>query len=77
MISKITTYVALMIICACFQLVQNQKFAVGDLKLAFYKANNFCKNTYQDGGLAIVKNIKSQNKIRRLLYDDVVDFGKL
>ena len=77
MVNKITIYVALVIVGVWFRLVQNQKFVVGGPKLKFDEANNFCKNKYQDGGLAIIKDSKSQSKIRRLLYDDVIDSGKL
>ena len=77
MANKKTIYVTLVIIGVCFQLVQNQKFVVGGSKLKFDEANNFCKNKYQDGGLAIIKDSKSKSKIRRLLYDDILDSSKL
>ena len=77
MVNKITIYVTLVIIGVCFRHVQNQKFVVGGPKLKFDEANNFCKNKYQDGGLAIITHSKSSRKIERLLYDDILDSGKL
>ena len=72
-----TIQIILIMICVCFRLIQNQNFGISQMQLSFNQANDFCKDMYGNGRLAVIKSSQSKETIRRLLYIDGITNSKL
>ena len=73
--------IELAIMFLCFELVQNKMFFViksdFDSKKSFDEANQYCKNNYVGGQLALIEDEQSREAIRRLVYNKGMTFARV